>query len=309
VKDAALSDALPFGRERSWGVAGEGQVYARDQMPEAFVRVVSDGYFRAMGIPIRSGRDFGLGDGPGTPDVVIVNEKLARTLWPNKDAVGQAIARGKRRLLVVGVVGDVRHDALEKAFTGEMYYPMRQMPDYSAVNLVVRTDLLPQQLTSSVRAALATAAPDAAKNEWRPLRQLVDKVASPRRFVVMLLGGFATFALVLAALGIYALISYGVSQRTQEIGVRLALGASSRDVSTAVLRNTLTLAAVGIALGAVGAALAVPTLRGMVFGVELTDPVSFAAAFALLTAVALAAGYFPARRAARVDPSMALRDS
>jgi predicted permease len=308
VDHAALTDALPFGRERSWGVAGEGQVYARDQYPQAFIRVVSDGYFATLGIPIRAGRDFTAGDALGAPEVVIVNETLARMLWPGRDPIGQVIARGKRRLRVVGLVGDVRHDALESGFTGELYYPMRQMPDYSAVNLVVRTRLSLGQLAPSVRSALGPLASDAARNEWRTLQDLIDKVASPRRFVVMMLGGFAAFALLLAALGIYALISYGVSQRTREIGVRLALGATAGDVRRGIMRSTLLLAAAGVAVGVVAAALVVPLLRGMLFGVAWSDPASFAGALAALAVVAMAAGYFPARRAARVDPSVALRD-
>src|SRR5205823_5125229 len=124
-----------------------------------------------------------------------------RTLWPGRDAVGQAITRGRFKLRVVGVVGNVRHAALEDAFTGEIYYPMRQFPDYSAINLVVRTSMSESQLGASVRAALGPIAPEAVKNRWTPLQVLIDKAASPRRFVVLLLGGFAAFALVLAALG------------------------------------------------------------------------------------------------------------
>jgi predicted permease len=308
ITQAALGDLLPFGGDRSWGVAGEGQVYARDQYPQAFIRVVSDGYFRTLGVPMREGRDFTPGDDPLAPPVVIVNETLAKMLWPNADAVGQAIVNGKRRLRVIAVVGDVRHESLERPFTGELYYPLRQVQDHGAVHLVVRTDLPHAQLASSVRGALAPVAGDVTKNEWRTLQQLIDKVASPRRFVVMLLGGFATFALVLAALGIYALISFGVQQRTQEIGIRLALGASAGDVRTGILRDTLALAAMGVVLGVTAAAIIVPSLRGMLFGISWSDPGSFAGALALLVVVALAAGYLPARRASRVEPSVALRD-
>jgi ABC-type lipoprotein release transport system permease subunit len=240
--------------------------------------------------------------------VVIVNETLARMLWPHHDAVGQMIASRPRPRRVVGVVGDVRHDALEHAFTGELYFPMRQLSDYSAVNLVVQTHLTESQLAASSRAAIASIAPDAAMNQWQPLQQLIDKATSPRRFVVLMLSGFAAFALLLAALGIYALISYGVSQRTQEIGIRLALGASANEVRAIIMRGTLVLAGSGIVIGVVAAAFVAPSLNGMLFGVVWTDPVSFAGALVLLVVVAVAAGHFPARRASRVDPSVALRD-
>jgi len=309
VTGAALGDLLPFGGDRSWGVAGEGQVYARDQYPQAFIRVVGTGWFGTMGIPLREGRDFGDGDSPDAARVVIVNETLAKTLWPGRDAIGQAIQRQSGLLRVVGVVGDVRHDALESAFTGELYFPMRETADYAAVNLVVRSTLAPAQLAASARAALESIAPDAARNEWRPLQQFVDKVLSPRRFLVMLLGGFTGFALLLAALGIYALISFGVTQRTNEIGIRMALGARARDVRGTIMRDTLALAVIGSVIGGVAAAAVAPSLRGMLFGVAWTDPASFAGAIAVLFVVALAAGWLPARRASQVDPMEALRES
>lgn len=311
VSHAALGDILPFGGDRSWGVAGQGQVYERGKYPEAFVRVVSDGYFATMGIPLKEGRDFTPSDVSASEAVVIVNETLARTLWPGRDPVNQVISRGNGNPAgwrVIGVVADVRHGTLEHAFTNEMYYPMRQFTDMGSVNLVVRTELPMPQLAVSTRAALGAMAPEAAKQQWHPLQALIDKVASPRRFVVFLLGGFTAFALALAALGIYALVSYGVSQRTQEIGIRLALGAPVGAIRGQILRGTLVLAGAGMVTGAVGAAMLVPSLRGMLFGVTWADPVSFAGAMALLVAVAICAGYFPARRASRVDPSVALRD-
>lgn len=311
VSHAALGDILPFGGDRSWGVAGQGQVYERGKYPEAFIRVVSDGYFATMGIPLQEGRDFTPSDVSASEAVVIVNESLARTLWPGRDPVNQVIARGSgypAGWRVIGVVADVRHGTLEHAFTNEMYYPMRQFLDMGSVNLVVRTELPMSQLAVSTRAALGPMAPEAAKQQWRPLQALIDTVASPRRFVVVLLAGFTMFSLVLAALGIYALVSYGVSQRTQEIGIRLALGAPVGAIRAQILRGTLLLAAVGMVIGAAGAAMLVPSLRGMLFGVSWADPASFAGAVAVLVAVAACAGYFPARRASRVDPSVALRD-
>jgi ABC-type antimicrobial peptide transport system permease subunit len=146
------------------------------------------------------------------------------------------------------------------------------------------------------------------KNRWRPLQYLVDQAASPRRFVVLLLSGFAVFALVLAALGIYALVSYGVSRRTQEIGIRMALGASPTALRAAILGRTFVLAGAGLAVGVAASALLLRSISGLLVGVTATDPASFLGALALLAVVAGAAGYLPARRASRVDPSIALRE-
>jgi predicted permease len=315
VTSAALADLLPFNGDRSWGIAGEGQVYARGQYPEGFVRVIGNDYFRTMGVSIRSGRDFSDGDTPDAPPVVIINESLAHTLWPTQNAVGQRMgqggsicsAAGCRFATVIAVVANVRHVTLEGAYTGEIYFPMRQYFDFSRVNLVVRTSLPMSQLIAAARRALEPIAPEAAKQTWVPVQDLIDKVSSPRRFVVLVLGGFAAFALLLAALGIYALISYGVSQRQQEIGIRLALGASGGDVRRAILRSTLVLAASGAVIGVVGAVLLVPALGGMLFGVTWRDPASFGWALALLLFIATCAGLVPAHRASRVDPSVALR--
>jgi predicted permease len=309
ISHAALADVLPFDGDRSWGVAGEGQTYEKGHYPEAFIRVVSDGYFGTMGIRIRAGRDFTPLDVPSSESVVVINQTLAHILWPGHDAVGQIIVQGRGRLRVVGVVADVRHDALEHGFTGEMYFSMRQSGDYKAVNLVVQTDLSATQLTSSVRAALQPIAPDLPRAEWRTVQQLVDKVASPRRFVVLLLAGFAGFALILAALGIYALVSYSVSLRTHEIGIRMALGASARDLRARIMSRTLALAGIGVLFGVAASGLLVRTMSGLLFGVTSTDPVTFVGAFVILSAVAAMAGYLPARRAARIDPSVALRES
>ncbi|MGH9632623.1 MAG: ADOP family duplicated permease [Bryobacteraceae bacterium] len=306
VGGAALTDMLPLGGNRSWGVRGEGQVYERDQYPQAFVRVVSNGYFQAMGIPLLRGRDFTERDTPSSELVVILNQTMARMLWPGENPIGKRIAQdGGRR--VVGVVGDVRHQALEEGFTGEMYLPIRQTNDYGAVELVVRTSLPPGSLASSVRAALRPIAPDVAGNEWRTLQQLVDQAISPRRFVVLLLSGFSTFALILASLGIYGVVSYSVSQRTQEIGIRMALGATARYLQGRILAETIGLVSVGMTIGIVAAWGLGPTLRNLLFGVTPTDPLTFAGMVIVLTAVASMAAYLPARRASRIDPMVALR--
>ena len=208
---------------------------------------------------------------------------------------------------MIGIVGDVRHLALEETSGSEMYLPIRQTDDYGSVDLVVRSSLTNAELAPRLREALLPIAPDLPSSNLRPLQSLVDKAVSPRRFVVLLLGGFAAFALVLASLGIYAVISYSVSQRTQEIGIRMALGATASGVQTSVLLQTLRLGAIGMAIGVVVSLLLAETLRSLLFGVNFADPATFAAMLVILTMVAAMGGYFPARRASRIDPFMALR--
>jgi predicted permease len=309
VESAGITDALPLGRNRTWGVRAKGVTYERGKYPSAFVRVVSDGYPGAMGIPLRAGRDLSEHDTASSEQVMLVNETMARTLWPGQDPIGQMVqnpcSQNGRR--VVGVVGDVRHLALEQASGNEMYLPLRQCDDQSSADLVIRSTLPAAQLAPAVRDTLKPLAPNIAGNEFRSLQQLVDKSVSPRRFVVLMLGGFAAFALILASLGIYGLISYSVNQRTQEIGIRMALGASARDVRTRIVVQTLRLAAIGMTIG-VGASWALArSLSGLLFGVTATDPVTFLGMLAVLTMVAALAGYVPARRASRIDPLIALR--
>jgi len=308
VQAAGLTDALPLGRNRAWGAGAKGVVYPPGQFPNAFVRVVSDGYAAAMGIPLKAGRDFSPRDTRATDPVILVNETMAKNLWPGKEAVGQVIegACGADRR-VVGVVGDVRHLALEEDAGNEMYLPIRQCGDWGSVDLVVRTARAPEEMAGGVWAAVRGIAPNLSPKEFRTLERLVDKSVSPRRFVVTLLGGFAVFALILASLGIYALISYSVTQRTQEIGIRMALGASAGDLQSGILLETLRLAGIGILVGGIAAWLLSGLLRGLLFGVTATDPLTFTAMLAGLGVVAAIAGYVPAYRASRIDPAIALR--
>jgi predicted permease len=306
ITAAGITDVLPLGGDRSWQVSARGQVYDKAHHPEAFIRVVSDGYFQALGIPLKSGREFTQGDRASMEPVVMVNETLARTLWPGQDPVGQMVTQdGGRR--VVGVVGDVRHEALEKSGGSEMYLPMRQTQDYPEMELVVRTALPPDSLAAGIRTALRPIDPNLPVTTFRTLQDLVDKAVSPRRFLVMLLAGFAGFALLLASLGIYALISYSVNQRTREIGIRMALGASERLVRREVLIKTLRLALTGVAIGTIASLALTKWIESLLFGTTPTDPVVFSSVIVLLCASALVAGYIPARRASRVDPMIALR--
>ena len=308
VEGAAITDALPLGRNRTWGAGAKGVVYERGKYPLAFPRIVSDGYAAAMGIPVLAGRDISDRDTTASEPVIVINETMARTLWPGQDPLGKVVlnsCNAERR--VVGVVGDVRHLALEQASGNEMYIPMRQCGDQPSSDLVVRSTLPDGQTAGAVRAALKPLAPNLATNEVRMLQQLVDKSISSRRFVVVMLGGFALFALVLASLGIYGLISYSVTQRTQEIGIRMALGASARDVQARIVIQTLGMAAIGMAIGAVGSLALTQSVSGLLFGITPTDPATFAGMLLVLGIVAALAGYLPARRASRIDPLVALR--
>lgn len=306
VSAAGLTDALPLGRNRTWGVSAKGKLYGRGEQPSAYVRVVSDGYFSAMGIPLRAGRDFTPADDPSAPRAIIVNETLARRLWPGENPLGR-IMRADRERQVIGVVGDVRHLALEQDAGPEMYLPIRQSGDYSSVDIVARASQEPASLAGAIRAALQPLDPDLPANEFRTLQELVDRSVSPRRFVVVVLAGFAGFALILASLGIYAVISYSVNRRRAEIGIRMALGASAADLQVRILVQTLRLAAVGMLLGTVISWTGARMLRGLLYGVTSSDPLTFAAMLGTLALVAALAGYLPARRASRMNPVEALR--
>jgi predicted permease len=308
IEAAGVADLLPFGGDRAWQVTGKGQVYPRDHHPEAFMRVVSDGYFESVGIRLLAGRLFTERDRAASEPVAIVNETLARTLWPGQDAIGQIVTQdGGRR--VVGVVADVLHEALEKAGDSQMYRPLRQTGDYASLQLVARTTLPPDRLSPAVVAALRPIDPNLPVSEFTTLESLVDKAVSPRRFLVLLLAGFAGFALLLASLGIYAVISYSVSQRVQEIGIRMALGESATELQTRIVLRTLGLAALGLALGMAGARALSSTLASLLFGITTGDPATFIEVGALLIAVAAIAGYIPAWKASRIDPMIALRSN
>lgn len=307
VVAAGITDVLPLRDDRSWAVSAVGQVYGKGHYPpEPFIRVVSDGYFEAAGVPLRMGREFTERDRAGSEPVVMINETLARTLWAGQNPLGQMVTTdGGRR--VIGVVADVRHVALEKASGPEMYLPMRQTGDYAAMQLVVRTALPPDRLAAGIRNALRPIDPNLPVREFVTFEDLVDRSVSPRRFLVLLLTGFAAFALILASLGIYAVISFSVSQRVQEIGIRMALGAPAGNVQRGIVFRTLGLAAFGLALGMAASRALATALGSLLFGITTGDPATFIEVGMLLVAVAALAGYIPARRASRIDPMIALR--
>ena len=304
-----LTDRLPFTGNRSWNVMAKGRVYTlASPPPSAFIRMISDGYVEAMGMRLVAGRDLTSQDRGKSEQVILINESMARALWPGEDAIGKMVITDHERR-VVGVVADVRHVALEESSGPEVFMPFRQNADFSAVGLVLRTTMPPDTVGASIRSALSPVVPNLPANQVETMRRLVDKTVSPRRFVTMLLGGFAVFALTLALLGIYGVISYTVGQRRQEIGVRLALGATAARIQRGVIRETLQLAAVGVAIGTVASLLLARTLGSLLFGVTSTDAVTLVAMLLTVAAVAVVGGYLPARRASRIDPATAFRAS
>lgn len=308
VQAAGTTDGLPLGGNRSWGVNSKESGYPKAEWPEGFVHIVSDGYVTAMQIPIKAGRDFTVHDDPASEKVIIVNETLARTLWPGVDPIGHYMKADQERR-VIGVVADVHHLALEKGSGNEFYLPIRQSGDFSTLDLVFRARTSTNSVAGAIRTALKPVAPSLPANQITVLQNVVDTSVSPRRFMTVLLAGFAAFALLLALLGIYGVISYTVNHRTQEIGVRMALGATARQLQVRIIRETLSLAAVGMVIGTVASWALAKTLGGLLFGVTAADPMTFAGMLVVLTVVAVISGYLPARRASRIDPMMALRGS
>jgi predicted permease len=307
VESAGVTDALPLSRDRSWGAFARGVSYPRGQTPLAHPRLIDWRYIRTMRIPLVAGRDFTEHDTAESEKVILVNEKMARQLWPGQNPIGQiALVDGERR--VVGVVGNVRHQALEQEGGMEVYLAVTQETSGS-VELVVRSRLALKSIAPGVRAALRAVEPALPTVEYEELDELVDRAVSPRRFMVMLLGAFAVAALLLASIGIYGVVSYTVSQRTQEIGIRMALGASAGQVQRQVMTQTVALVSIGILAGLTSALILTRLMASLLYHLEATDPLTFTATSLALLVVAVSAGYAPALRASRVDPMSALRTS
>jgi len=315
VEAAGISDYLPLGRNRAWGLpVPKGFVKPKDfGVAGPLVYVVTPGYLHAMGTRI-TGRDFTWDDGPKSESVVMIDKDYASFLnkyahWPDGSAVGKELDTGGGRYVrVVGVVDGVHEESTENESGWQIYYPAIQAGP-SGAQLVVRTTLPPASLASSVLAALRELNPKQPAAEFRPIQSLVDHANSSRQFFMMLVAAFATMGLLLAALGIYGVISYSVTQRTQEIGIRMALGATMAQVQLSVIAKTLRLALFGVAAGTIASLLASRAIAALLFATAPTDPVTFAAMILLLGAVALLAGYLPARRASRINPMVALRNN
>jgi predicted permease len=308
VESAGLTDSLPLGRNRIWGVGAKGQTYAEGTYPSAFPRMIDPGYIRTMKIPLRAGREFTPSDTAESKKVLVINETMAQRLWPDRDAVGQiAVTGGRQDWEIVGVVGNVRHGSLEKEASPEMYFPITQSRDWGSLDLVIRAKLAMPSLVPSVRERLRSVDADLPTSDFRTLDHLVDQAVSPRRFVTILLGGFSVLALILASLGIYGVMSYSVNQRTNEIGIRIALGARPPAVLKLAIGQGVKLTLIGLGIGVAAALSLTRVMASLLFGVSATDPATYAGIAVVLTGVALVACYIPARRATKVDPMVALR--
>jgi predicted permease len=307
IDDAGITDMLPLERNRSWGLGAKGVIYRRGEYPDALVQIVTPGYLGAMGIHLREGRDFAWSDRADSQPVVILNESAAKRLWPGMDSLGRTAVIGSGDTKVIGIVDDVRDTAVEGASDGpEAYLPTTQAVPEGA-EMVVRTKLPPHVLAGSVMSVLRAMNPGQPATEFRPIRTLVDHAVSPRRFFVLLVAIFAGLGLTLAALGIYGVIAYSVTRQTQEIGIRMALGASRGRVQRGVMGRTLRLVMIGLAAGSLASVAAARAIASLLFATQPTDLVTYAGMVMVLLCVALVAGYLPARRASRINPMIALR--
>ncbi|HTM35706.1 MAG TPA: ABC transporter permease [Terriglobales bacterium] len=307
IEATGVADNLPLDMNRSWGLSAKGKEYKPGELPATFVYVVTPGYLNVMGIRMLAGRDISWQDETGKERVVIINQTAARYLWPGEDPVGRMALVSGMDTRVIGVVADVRESSAETAPGWQMYLPVMQNGPVGA-RLVVRTKLSPNVLASSVMATLRSINPAQPATEFRPMQNIVDHSVSPRRFFVSLVGIFAVLGLVLASLGIYGVISYSVTRQTQEIGIRMALGATVANVQLRVIAKTLRLALIGIVLGAVASFAMARAITSLLFAVQPNDPPTFTSTILLLTTVAIVAGYVPARRASRINPMIALRN-
>jgi len=311
VVAAGGTTRLPLGSTNvSTRVMVEGGATTPGDMPEVEMRRAVHDYFRAMGIPILRGRGFTAADSPTSQPVVVVNQTMARRLWPNQDAVGKRFKMGTNAQTpwstVIGVVGDLRHAGLDVEPASEFYIWYLQGPPVAPF-LVVRTEGDPTLVAESVRLQMKMVEKDMPVYDMRTMAQVRAASVAERRFILILALVFDVLALTLAAVGVYGVMALVVSERTQEMGIRLALGAEPMQVVRLVVRQGLGLALVGIALGLAGALALTPLMAGQLYGVGATDPITIAGVPTLLLAIACLACAVPAWRAMRVDPVIALR--
>jgi predicted permease len=322
VQSASMTNHLPLAGEM-WGTSiyMEGQPLPRPgEAASGIYRVARPNYFQTMNIPILQGRGFSDRDSENSPAVVIVNQKLAKTFFPNGNALGKRLTYDDPRknphwLTIVGVIKDVKQGDWQREPENEYYLPYLQVKSYreethpwvAYMTLVIRTSGNPLALSRAVQNTVWSIDKNLPLSQVETLDQVIAASVWQPRFNLLLMGSFATLALVLAAVGIYGVMAYSVTERTHEIGIRMALGAKQRDVLQLVVREGMALAAIGAAIGLAGAFVVTRLMSGLLYQIKETDPVIFAAVPCLFASVAFLASYIPARRATRVDPMIALR--
>jgi putative ABC transport system permease protein len=311
VRSAAVANVLPLDNAETprltFLIDGRAPLPGGQRLPGDY-RSVSPEYFRVLGIPLLKGRYLTEGDKADRPLVAVINENLARRYWPNGDnPIGQRLRfSGNRLWEIVGIVGDVKHSGLDKQVTPSIFLSYLQTPE-ARMSLVVRTASDPASRIRAVKDQVYAVDKDQPMYKIRTMDQVVAESQSSPRFTLIVLGIFAAVALALAAVGIYGVISYAVTQRTREIGIRIALGAKRGDVLRLVVGQGTAIAMAGVMAGLAAAFALTRLMSSLLFGVSATDPAIFGGASLFLAAVALAASYLPARRAMRVDPMISLR--
>jgi putative ABC transport system permease protein len=317
VRSAALVMSLPLsGAAPNRGFQIQGRPEPKpDENVTLDYQLVSPGYFNTMETPLISGRTFAGTDGENSPRVVVINQTMARKYFPGEEPIGQRIALGDPEKeeswrSIVGVVGDVRYESIETPPFPTAYAVYRQNTEpWSTMSMVLKTYGRPGNLAGDLRRAIQSIDPNLPVTNVQSMEELMDSSVVRPRFIMLLVGSLASIALALAAIGIYGLMAYSVAQRTQEIGIRMALGAQKSDVLGLVIRQGMTLTVIGVVVGLIGAFVLTRLIASLLFGVETTDPLTFVAIPLLLLFVALIACYLPARRAARLDPKIALAQS
>jgi putative ABC transport system permease protein len=275
--------------------------------PSAGVYIVTPGYFQALQIPLKSGRTFTRADDQGDRRLLVVSQSMARKIWGHEDAVGKTLYIGTKAAEVIGVVGDVHNEALSAEARDTIYMPTRLAPR-SSFNLFIRTNGDPLRSVNAIREAIWSVDKDQAVSDIATMQQVVSEHVAQPRFFTVLLSVFGALAITLAAIGAYGVISYSVRERTQEFGIRMALGADRGQVLGLVLKRAMGLVAIGLGFGLIGALITTRFLSTLLFGVKPMDLATFAGASILLLAIALLASYVPARWATRVEPAVALRN-
>jgi putative ABC transport system permease protein len=313
VESASLTTALPLSGTTFGGPFSiEGRpLDMSGKPPHATVRTIAPDYFKVMGMTLIKGREFGAEDTDTSVPVVVINETFARGFFAQNDAIGQRIklgAPGSPRpwMLIAGVVKDVKSDGLDAESTPEMYMPYSQNVS-SGMTLVVRTLSNPSNSVAAVREQVQSIDKDQPVYDIRTLAQLLGEAVAQRRLNMLLLGAFALIALLLATSGIFGLMTYMVTQRTREIGIRMALGAQKSDILKLIFGRGMSLTMIGLGVGLAAAFALTRLMSSLLFGVSATDPLTFLSVASLLAIVALIACYIPARRAMKVDPLIALR--